>query len=125
MFAAVISKVLRLKSGTVLIAALAASTINALPAGSEQLSHVLVSGAARPPLGWVEFCARQPGECAGTTIAPRDLALSRKAWIYLVRVNNWVNETIKPLRARDEITESKEKNPAAGRNAGKESGVYA
>ena len=30
-----------------------------------------------------------------------------------------------PIRARDEITESKEKNPAAGRNAGKESGVYA
>jgi hypothetical protein len=29
------------------------------------------------------------------------------------------------VRARDEITESKEKNPAAGRNAGKESGVYA
>jgi hypothetical protein len=29
------------------------------------------------------------------------------------------------LRARDEITESKEKNPAAGRNAGKESEVYA
>jgi hypothetical protein len=29
------------------------------------------------------------------------------------------------LRARDEITESKEKNPAAGKNAGKESGVYA
>jgi hypothetical protein len=29
------------------------------------------------------------------------------------------------FRARDEITESKEKNPAAGRNAGKESGVYA
>ena len=94
MFAAVISKVLSLKSGTVLIAALAASTINSLPAGSEQLAHVLVSGAARPPLGWVEFWARQPGECAGTTTAPRDLALSPKAWIYLVRVNNWVNETI-------------------------------
>jgi len=97
MFAAVISKVLSLKSGTVSIAALAASTIDALPAGSEQLAHVLVSGAARPPLGWVEFCARQPRECAGTTTAPRDLALSRTAWIYLVRVNNWVNETIKPL----------------------------
>jgi predicted transglutaminase-like cysteine proteinase len=71
--------------------------INALPVGSEQLAHVLVSGAARPPLGWVEFSARQPGECAETTTAPRDLALSRKAWIYLVRVNNWVNETITPL----------------------------
>jgi hypothetical protein len=35
------------------------------------------------------------------------------------------NVRIRTLRARDEITESKEKNPAAGRNAGKESGVYA
>ena len=32
---------------------------------------------------------------------------------------------LRMVRARDEITESKEKNPAAGRNAGKESGVYA
>jgi hypothetical protein len=47
MVAAVISKVLSLKSGTVLIAALAASTVNALPAGSEQLAHVLVSGPRR------------------------------------------------------------------------------
>jgi len=44
---AVISKVLSLKSGRVLIAALAASTINALPAGSEQLARMPVSG----PLG--------------------------------------------------------------------------
>jgi predicted transglutaminase-like cysteine proteinase len=94
---AVISKVLSLESGRVLIAAIVASTINALPAGSEQLAHMLVSVATRPPLGWVEFCARQPGQCAGATTAPRNLALSREAWIYLVRVNKWVNETIKPL----------------------------
>jgi len=86
-----------LKSGRVLIAALAASTINALPAGSEQLARMPVSGATRPPFGWVEFCARQPGQCAGATTTPRNLALSREAWIYLVRVNKWVNETIKPL----------------------------
>jgi len=92
-----ISKVLSLKSGRVLIAALAASTINALPAGSEQLARMPVSGATRPPFGWVEFCARQPGQCAGATTTPRNLALSREAWIYLVRVNKWVNETIKPL----------------------------
>jgi hypothetical protein len=36
----------------------------------------------------------------------------------------WKAEKV-TVRARDEITESKEKNPAAGRNAGKESGVYA
>jgi predicted transglutaminase-like cysteine proteinase len=34
---------------------------------------------------------------ASITTAPRDLALSPEAWKDLVRVNNWVNETIKPL----------------------------
>ena len=29
--------------------------------------------------------------------APQNVTLSRKAWRHLVRVNNWVNETIKPL----------------------------
>jgi predicted transglutaminase-like cysteine proteinase len=94
---AVTSKVLSLKWGRVLIAALATSIINALPARSEQLAHMSVSGVTRPPLGWVEFCARQPCQCAGATTAPRNLALSQEAWIYLVRVNKWVNETIKPL----------------------------
>jgi predicted transglutaminase-like cysteine proteinase len=99
MIATAISKVLSVKSGTVLIAALAASAIDVLPAvaGPERLAHVLVSEVTRPPVGWVEFCARQPGECAGTTTAPRDLALSPEAWKDLVRVNKWVNETIKPL----------------------------
>jgi predicted transglutaminase-like cysteine proteinase len=99
MVATAICKVLSVKSGTVLIVALAASAIDAPPAvaGPERLVHVLVSEVARPPAGWVEFCARQPGECAGTTTAPRNLALSPEAWKDLGRVNKWVNETIKPL----------------------------
>jgi predicted transglutaminase-like cysteine proteinase len=99
MVATVISKVLSVKSGTVLIAALAASAIDALPAvaGPERLAQVLVSKVTRPPVGWVELCARQPGECASTTTAPSELALSSEAWKDLVRVNKWVNETIKPL----------------------------
>jgi predicted transglutaminase-like cysteine proteinase len=99
MVATVITKVLSLKSMTVLIAVMAASTIDTLPAlaGPERLAHVLASEVTRPPAGWVEFCARQPGECASTTTAPRDLALSPEAWKDLVRVNKWVNETIKPL----------------------------
>jgi predicted transglutaminase-like cysteine proteinase len=94
-----ISKALNAKSRIVLIAALATSAIGALPAvaGPERFAHVLVSEVTQPPPGWVEFCARQPGECPSTTTAPQDLALSRKAWRDLVRVNNWVNETIKPL----------------------------
>ncbi len=99
MIATAISKILRVKSGTVLIAALAASAIDALPAvaGPQRLAHVAVSEVTRPPVGWIEFCARQPGECAGARTAPRDLALSTEAWKDLVRVNKSVNKTIKPL----------------------------
>ena len=99
MIATAISKILRVKSGTVLIAALAASAIDALPAvaGPQRLAHVAVSEITRPPVGWIEFCARQPGECAGAGTAPRDLALSAEAWKDLVRVNKSVNKTIKPL----------------------------
>ena len=99
MVATAISKILNVKSGTVLIAVLAASAIDALPAvaGPQRLAHVAVSEVTRPPVGWIEFCARQPGECAGTGTAPRHLALSAEAWKDLVRVNKSVNKTIKPL----------------------------
>jgi predicted transglutaminase-like cysteine proteinase len=94
-----IAKALSVKSGMVLIAALAASAINTLPAlaGPERLARVLVSEITQPPPGWVEFCVRQPAECAGPTTPPRDLALTRGAWMDLVHLNKWVNEAIKPL----------------------------
>jgi predicted transglutaminase-like cysteine proteinase len=99
MVAAVITDLLSLVSRTVLIAAMAASTLDSLPAvaGPERLAHVLPSEVTRPPAGWVDFCARQPGECASTATAPRELTLSPETWKDLVRVNNWVNQTIKPL----------------------------
>jgi predicted transglutaminase-like cysteine proteinase len=94
-----ITKFLSVKLTTVLIAAMTASAIDVLPAiaGPERLAHVLASEVTRPPAGWAEFCARQPGECATITTAPRDLTLSPEGWKDLVRVNKWVNETIKPL----------------------------
>src|SRR5262245_51718226 len=100
MVTTVISKLLGVKLTTALIAAMTASAIiDTLPAAAapERLAHVLDSEATRAPAGWVEFCARQPGECARTTTAPRDLTLSPEGWKDLVRVNKWVNETIKPL----------------------------
>jgi Bacterial transglutaminase-like cysteine proteinase BTLCP len=54
----------------------------------------------RPPAGWVDFCARQPGECTSTVTAPHELTLSPEAWKDLVRVNNWVNQTIRLLGRR-------------------------
>jgi predicted transglutaminase-like cysteine proteinase len=94
----VISKNLRTKLGAVVIAALATSAADALPvlAGSASRA-VRVAEVTQPPPGWADFCAREPTECSGPATTARDIALSWEAWMDLVRVNNWVNETIKPL----------------------------
>jgi predicted transglutaminase-like cysteine proteinase len=99
MVATMVSNSLSAKSRAVLIAALAAGAIDVLPAGagSERLTHVRISEITRPPPGWIEFCERQPGDCAGGAPVPRDFALTPEAWRDLVRVNKRVNETIKPL----------------------------
>ena len=68
-----------------------------LVAGSERLVHVSVADVTRPPIGWVEFCSATPRECAGGPSEARDVVLSSKAWRDLVRVNKWVNDTIKPI----------------------------
>ena len=90
-------KFLTAKLGMVLVVALAASAIDVLPAlaGSERRADVFE--VTQPPPGWVDFCARQPSECAGPTTVPGELALSWGAWMDLVRINTWVNGTIKPL----------------------------
>ena len=51
----------------------------------------------RAPIGWVEFCNDNPGECLGGTTQARDIVMTQTAWKDLVRVNRWVNETIKPI----------------------------
>jgi predicted transglutaminase-like cysteine proteinase len=56
---------------------------------------------ARAPIGWVEFCAENASECHGGTSQPRDIVLSQTAWRDLLRVNKWVNETIKPITDMD------------------------
>ena len=92
-------EILGAKSRGMFIAGLAASIVIVLPAlaGPQQLAHVLSVEVTQPPRGWVEFCTRQPDECAGTTTAPRTLSLSPQVWTRLTGVNKWVNETIKPL----------------------------
>jgi predicted transglutaminase-like cysteine proteinase len=79
------------------VVALGANIINTLPAvaGSGRRADVLE--VTQPPPGWVEFCAREPSECAGFKTSRRHVALARKEWMDLVRVNSLVNWTIKPL----------------------------
>jgi predicted transglutaminase-like cysteine proteinase len=65
------------------------------------LLFVSVGPATRPPIGWVDFCVEYPTECNVKPTAPRDIVLNNKSWSDLVRVNDWVNKTIKPMTDMD------------------------
>lgn len=71
-------------------------------AAGERPLFVAMGENSRPPIGWVEFCADQPKECASRPSAPRDIVLTTRAWKDLVRVNRWVNETIKPVTDQEQ-----------------------
>jgi predicted transglutaminase-like cysteine proteinase len=72
-----------------------ASLYNGAPAS--QAMYATVGAVTRAPFGWVEFCVEYKDECAATAKTPRDIALTEKSWGDLIKVNNWVNETIKPI----------------------------
>ncbi len=80
-----------------LAAAMLAGLGAARAATDEAPLYVEVSEPARAPIGWVEFCAANPGECATIPSAPRDVVLTSKAFKDLVSVNRYVNESVKPM----------------------------
>jgi predicted transglutaminase-like cysteine proteinase len=63
--------------------------------------YLAVGDATRPPIGWIEFCAEQARDCAAQPGAPRDVVLNAKAMASLNRVNDWVNQAIKPITDLD------------------------
>ena len=63
----------------------------------ERPLFISLGDTARAPIGWIEFCAENPRECATRPSAPRDVVLSPQAWKDIVRVNLWVNGHIKPM----------------------------
>jgi predicted transglutaminase-like cysteine proteinase len=78
-----------------LAAALTVASPNAHAAN--ELAFIMTGEQARPPIGWVQFCADRPQECDVAPTMPRDVVLSAKAWKDLVRINKRINETIKPM----------------------------
>jgi len=78
----------------------AAALIGMLRGAEAADDHPLYASAGdvtRPPIGWVEFCADQPGECNVATTKPHDVVISGEAWKQLTFINDWVNHTIKPM----------------------------
>src|SRR5262249_5967238 len=72
-----------------------------VPADAGDVLYASLGDVTRSPIGWVEFCAENPGECPRGATEPRDIVMSQTAWRDLVGVNKWVNETIKPLTDMD------------------------
>jgi predicted transglutaminase-like cysteine proteinase len=63
----------------------------------ERPVYVSTGATTRAPIGWIEFCAEYKQACDTKPAAPRDIVLSPKAWGDLLKVNAWVNDSIKPI----------------------------
>ena len=57
--------------------------------------YASLGDTTRAPIGWVEFCADNPGECSGGATEPRDIVLTQTAW----RDLQWTREA-RPLALR-------------------------
>jgi predicted transglutaminase-like cysteine proteinase len=86
--------------GLAVIAILVGLTASA-KAADERVLYASLGDSTRAPIGWVEFCAESPGECRSGSSEPRDIVMTQAAWRDLLRVNRWVNETVKPMTDMD------------------------
>src|SRR5262249_35464115 len=66
-------------------------------AASERPLFISVGAGARPPIGWIEFCAERVKECDTRPVEARDVLLTPKSWKDLTRINKWVNDAVKPI----------------------------
>jgi len=66
-------------------------------AADDRPLFVEVGTPTRAPIGWTEFCAEHARECNTKPVEARDVVLSQKSWKDLVRINKWVNDSIKPM----------------------------
>ena len=70
---------------------------SAAQAASERPMFIAIGASSRAPIGWIEFCAENRQECDTRPMEARDVVLTPKAWSDLVRINQWVNDKIKPM----------------------------
>ena len=82
-------------SAAIVLAGLACAS--AASAAGERPTFISVGDTARAPIGWIEFCSEHKPECDTRPSAARDVVMSSKVWQDLVRVNRWVNDSIRPV----------------------------
>jgi predicted transglutaminase-like cysteine proteinase len=87
----------RLGAGIAAAALAAALVLSPANAAGERQLFISVGAATRAPIGWIEFCSEYAPECETRPLDARDVVLTSKAWRDLVRINKWVNDTVKPV----------------------------
>jgi predicted transglutaminase-like cysteine proteinase len=85
-----------------LITAVSSSEALALVEAEHQASDFTPQyGAARPPIGFVRFCADNPENCRGTLLRTKRIAMDPERWNLLYQVNTYVNSKIAPVSDMD------------------------
>jgi predicted transglutaminase-like cysteine proteinase len=65
--------------------------------GTDERAFAPSFGRTLPPVGFVEFCSRNPKECKALGADVRRADLSAARWADLTRVNTYVNSIIEPV----------------------------
>jgi predicted transglutaminase-like cysteine proteinase len=69
---------------------------------SEESSRFIqVGNKSNTPIGWTQFCATYNSECNTKPAEPRDVVLDDKARKFLVGINKWANDNIRPMTDMD------------------------
>jgi predicted transglutaminase-like cysteine proteinase len=56
-----------------------------------------VTSETLPPIGWVQFCGENAGDCDVPSLPARAALLDDKRWRQLVRINREVNDAVEPV----------------------------
>ena len=86
-----------LGAGIAVAAMLAAALAAPSAIAGERAPFIAIGAAARAPIGWIEFCSEHAKECDTRPVEARDVVLTPKTWKDLIRVNKWVNVSVKPI----------------------------
>jgi predicted transglutaminase-like cysteine proteinase len=76
----------------------AAALMNIVPAYgflSRPIIFAALGAVTKPPNGWLQFCADNPGECRAPTEASHDVVLTPDLLQQLFQINAFVNDRVK------------------------------
>jgi predicted transglutaminase-like cysteine proteinase len=75
--------------------ALSAGSLAGEPAHAQ--ANVALGAPTSPPIGWVQFCQDNAGECVSRTMAPATITLTETSWRRIVKINADVNKEIQAI----------------------------